>query len=116
MTQMQKTHSMVGIAACVAGVGMFVAFLIGTLYFHFAFRHPQEPWFSSDALDLLQLVVVMVLPIPVHVIGLVLGLVSLFFPQRKKRFPILAIILNLVFGICSLIPWVWLALHSSGFR
>ena len=120
VTQAAPTHSKVGIASCVLGVGMFLAFLVGILYFNISFdSDARERWFSSDGMFALQLFVVVFLPIPVHVVGFVLGSVSLFFPTRKKLFPLLGMILNLLFGICSLFPWLWLfwlALRSGGVK
>ena len=104
------------IASCVAAVGMFLAFLAATLYFRVVFGSETKPWFSSQGLNLFLIVVQMGLPVPVHLVGLLLGVVSLFFPTRKKLFPILAIVLNFGFALCGLIPWVWLALHAPGVK
>ena len=96
---------------------MFVSFLLGVLYFQVALdSESQARWLQSELLTVWQMAVVMVLPVPVHAIGLALGVVGLFFPSRRKLFPILAIGLNAVFGLCSLIPWVWLALHAPGVK
>ena len=96
---------------------MFLSFLMGVLYFEMAWgSDSQARWFHSEGLTLWQMVVVMVLPIPVHVIGIALGVVSLLFPNRKKLFPVLAFGLNGFFGLCSLAPWVWLALHAPGVK
>ena len=116
-TPAPKPHSKLGIASCAGAVAMFLLFVSGALVLHFAFgSYPQEPWLSSDVLFLLPVLAVMVLPIPVHVLGFVLGLVALFFPDRRRLFPFLGMILNSVFGLCGLIPWVWLALHAPGVR
>jgi hypothetical protein len=117
MAETERRHSKVGIASCGLAVVMFVSFLMAALYLQTAWNsESQARWFHSEGLALLQLVVVMFLPVPVHIIGFVMGAVSLFFPNRKKLFPILAIALNGLYGFLSLIPWIWLALHSSGFK
>ena len=118
MTEIPTTHSKLGIASFAVAVVMFLAFLLALLHYNLVFGSPREqpPWFSSPALNTLELVVLMVLPIPVHAVGFVLGAVSLFFPTRKKLFPLLGIALNGLFGFCGLIPWVWLALHAPGVK
>jgi hypothetical protein len=96
---------------------MFAAFLAASLYFHFATGSGLEaPAFDSRGLNVLLIVVQMALPVPVHAALFVLGVVALFFPRRKKLFPILAVALNLVFGLLSLFPWVRLALHAPGVK
>jgi hypothetical protein len=111
-----KAHSKIGIAACVAGVGMFLVYLTALLHYQLVTgSYPETPW-ASPGLNVLVMAVLLFVPIPVHVIALVMGIVSLFFPKREKLFPILAIALNAVFAIFSLFPWVyvgWLGLHSG---
>jgi 4-hydroxybenzoate polyprenyltransferase len=97
-------------------VGMFLSYLFGIAYYYVGFRSDSAPWFSSELFNLWQLVVLLFLPIPVHLVGFVMGSVSLFFPRRKKLFPLLGMILNLVFGVCSLFSWLyvgWLGLHTG---
>ena len=77
----------------------------------------HEPrWFHSEGLFLWQTVVVLFLPVPVHATGLILGVVALFFRDRRKLLPLLGVILNLVYAALSLIPWIWLALHAPGVK
>ena len=91
---------------------MFLAFLMATAAYHFQFRD-QLP-VLPEGLAVLQMAIQMVLPLPVHAIGIVLGAVSVFFPSRRKLFPVLGIVLNAVFGLVSLFPWLSLMFHSLG--
>ena len=96
---------------------MFLSFLCGVAYFELAWDgQSQARWFNSELLTVWQMAVVMVLPIPVHALGVVLGIASVFFPNRNKFFPVLAIGLNGLFALVGLIPWVWLALHAPGVK
>lgn len=112
MSQITKTHSKIGIASCVIGIAMFPLFLIATIAYYFQFK--QGTGASSADMQLIQLLTEMVLPIPVHIFGFILGAISIFFPNRKKLFPGLGMILNLVFGLCSLFPWLWLVIGGVG--
>lgn len=91
---------------------MFLALLVAVVVYRFEFHEgfPALP----EGLALLQIVVLMILPVPVHVLGVILGAVSAFFPSRRKLFPILGIVLNTVFGLFSLFPWLYLMFHSLG--
>jgi hypothetical protein len=106
-------HSKLGIASCVVGVSMFalMSVLVGASYFisHVTEDHQQigVVWIVADTSALL-------LPIPVHFIGLVLAVVGLFLPNRKKLFPIIGTLLNLVLGMGSIWPWLYLAWHALG--
>ena len=113
---MPNAHSKLGIAACVAAVGMFLIYLTALLYYQLMMGSSQESPWASEGLNVLVIAVLLFLPIPVHVIGLVMGIVSMFFRRRAKLFPILAIVLNAVFAVFSLVPWVyvaWLGLHAG---
>src|SRR6185503_2279433 len=99
MTPSGKTHSKIGIVACAGGAAMFLFFLVGCFFFFRSWPESEYPF--SQLVNLMPMILVLLLPIPVHVLGLVLGVVSLFFPKRRVLFPILAIILNLMFGILS---------------
>lgn len=112
MKEAVKTHSIIGIVSCVIGIGMFVLFLMATLAFYFQFKSQRGP--NSEGLAVLQLVIEMILPIPVHLAGLILGVAALFFPNRKKLFPILGVVLNLIFGLSGLFPWLWLIIGGLG--
>jgi hypothetical protein len=107
-----KPHSMIGILSCVVGIGMFLVFLLANVAYYLQFKQGRGS--GSDELGLLQLLVEMVVPIPVHIVGLILAAVSLFFPNRKKMFPVLGVCLNLIFGLCSLFPWIWLVVAGLG--
>ena len=56
----------------------------------------------------------LLLPIPVHIVGLLLGGIGLFLPNRRKLFPIIGTTLNLVFAIGSIWPWLYLGWHTLG--
>lgn len=56
----------------------------------------------------------LLLPIPVHLVGLLLGVIGPFLPNRRKLFPIIGTILNLVFVIGSVWPWLYLGWHALG--
>ena len=113
MTQeIVKPHSIIGILSCVIAGGMFLVFLLATIAYYLQFKQGRGT--GSDELGLLQLLIEMVVPVPVHSVGLILGAVSLFFPNRKKLFPVLGVCLNLIFGLCSVFPWLWLVFAGFG--
>ena len=110
-----STHPRIAIAACLGGTATFLFYLAAILLFRVGFATPQERWFSSPTLNVLLMGFVMFVPIPVHVVAFVMGVVSLFSSPRKL-FPLLAVGLNAFFGLCSLFPWgylVWLGLHTG---
>jgi hypothetical protein len=113
MQQTTKLHSKLGIASCVIGLVMFVIFLIATLFYYLQFQKIIEGSLG-DSVGFLQLMAETVLPIPIHAIGLILGVVALFFPNRKKLFPIIGVISNLIFGLISLFPWLYIIVGSMG--
>lgn len=95
---------------------MFLVYLAGLLYYNLGTGSDVPPPWTSPDLNMLVIAVLLFVPIPVHVIGFVMGGVSLFFPKRAKLFPLLAIALNGVFGFSSLFPWLyvlWLGLHTG---
>jgi hypothetical protein len=111
-----NAHSKIGIAACVAGVGMFLVYLTSLLYYQLVTGSSPETPTASPGLNLLVIAVLLFLPIPVHVVGLIMGIVSMFFRRRAKLFPVLAIALNAVFAVFSLVPWLyvaWLGLQTG---
>ena len=110
-----RRHSRLAIASCVVAQGMFFAFLVAVLYFQLGFQSATGPP-DSDLLFVLMMSLAMVLPLPVHALGAVLGLVSLLLPGRSKVLPLVGIALNLLFALCSLVPWAWLALHAPGVK
>jgi len=112
MSQAIKTHSIIGIVSCVIALGMFLLFLIAGIAYYIQFQ--QQAGSGSEDLALLQLLVEMFAPVPVHLVGLILGVIAMFFPNRKKLFPATGIALNLIFGLCSLFPWFWLIFKSMG--
>lgn len=112
---MQRTvepHSKIGVVSGAMGIGMFLIFLIGISAYYFQIRQGRGP--NSEVLADLQLMIVWLLPVPVHIIGLILGVVSLFFPNRKKLFPILGVVGNLIFSLIGVFPWLWLVIGGMG--
>src|SRR4026209_2909579 len=103
-------HSKLGITSCVIAVATFLmmALLIGASYFisNATADHQQigAVWIVTDVSTLF-------LPIPVHFIGLILGVVALFLQNRRKLFPIIGALLNLILGIGSVWPWLYLISH-----
>jgi hypothetical protein len=94
------------------GAGMFLLFVPANIAYYFQFKQGHGP--NSDFIAVLQMVVELLMPVPVYVFALTLGVVSLFFSNRKKLFPILAVVGNLILGLISLIPWIWLVIASMG--
>lgn len=104
MKELTKPHSKLGIASCVIALITFLILLL--VMFYWLIRSPC-PGCSEDLkgyIMLVGLVVMLVVPIPAHLVGLILGAVSLFFPNRKKLFPIIGVILNLIFGAIGTFP------------
>ena len=116
MRQTEKIHSKLGIASCVIAAVMFFVFLLAIFIYNaesgfgFSFGHGE---LAGDA-RLLNIVILMFFPIPVHAIGLILGVTALFFPNRKKLFPVAGVLSNLIFGLSGLFPWAYLAVASLG--
>jgi hypothetical protein len=111
-----KPHSKLAIASCLLAIVVFAIFVIafGFAYFEQSF---DESWRYSETMGNLRLSVyafLMFVPIPAHLFGLILAIVSLFFPNRKKLFPILGVVLNFIFGLCGLLPYFVLAIYSMG--
>lgn len=100
MKEANKKHSILGIVSCVIGCLMFFVFFVAVIS-AFLFELKMLP----KELGGLYLLVILILPIPVHIFGLVLGAVTIFFPNRKKLFPILGTVSNLIFALASLYPW-----------
>ncbi|MEP6849756.1 MAG: hypothetical protein ABI999_12945 [Acidobacteriota bacterium] len=106
-------HSKLGIASCIIAIAMFVlmSLLVGASYFVSSVTNDNQQigavWIIADTSALL-------LPIPVHIIGLTVGVTGVFMPNRKKLFPIIGTLLNLVLGIGSVWPWLYLAWHALG--
>ena len=113
MQEITKKHSILGIVSCVIGCLLFLFFLLSTVFYYLQFQNiTASP--PDEGLGVLQMFSVMILPIPVHVLCLISGVLSLFFTNRKKFFPILGIVLNLTFAVISLFPWLWLIIRGMG--
>ena len=106
-------HSKLGIASCIIAIAMFLimGMLIGASYFVSSVTEDHQQigavWVITDVSALF-------LPIPVHFIGLILGVVGLFLPNRRRVFPIIGTLLNLVLGIGSIWPWLYFLSHMLG--
>lgn len=104
MNETTKPHSKLGIASCVIALITFLIFLIAIGFWLNGFRCPVCSEDMKGYIMLVGIGVVLVVPIPTHLVGLILGIVSLFFPNRKKLFPIIGIVLNLIFGVIGMFP------------
>lgn len=111
-----KSHSKLGIVSCVLALLVFAIFLVAFGFASFEKSVDESTRYSETAgnLRLLSYTFLMFVPIPMHILGLILGGISLFFPNRKKLFPILGVVLNLIFGLCGLLPYLVLAFYSMG--
>src|SRR5215203_1453411 len=103
MKEFTKPHSKLGIASCVIGLTTFLIFLLAMVFWLNDVWCPgcfgeRERQFLLGSLD-----VMLLTPIPA-LVGLILGAVSLFFPNRKKLFPIIGVVLNLIIGVIGTFP------------
>jgi hypothetical protein len=101
--EINKPHSKLGIASCVIGIAMFLLFLMTTLLYYLQMKVGFNA--DSNSIAVFQMFIEIRLPMSGHIIGLILGVVSLFLPNRKKLFPILGVAANLIFA--SLIMFFW---------
>ena len=90
-----KPHSKLGIASCLTGAS---AFLISGVLVLIYLSQPNV---------LLWILFLALITILACAVGLILSLTALFFPNRKKFYPILGAVLNFLFLICSFSPWVY---------
>jgi hypothetical protein len=81
-------HSRLGIASSIIAIAMFalMSVLVGASKFVSSVTDDHQRigavWIIADASALL-------MPIPVHLVGLLLGVIGLFLPNRSKLFPII---------------------------
>jgi hypothetical protein len=113
MSDEDKRHSILGIVSGAIGGAVFAIFLASSLLFYLQFEKVVDVP-SGGVLALLQIVMVLIVPVPVHLFCLILGAAALLFPKRRKFFPILSIALNFTFGLISLFPWLWLIFKGMG--
>jgi hypothetical protein len=104
MNESTKQHSKLGIASCVIALMTFLMFLIVMVYWTSGIWCPGCAEKLAAVFPIDGILIFIFAPIPVHTVGLILGVVSLFFPNRKKLFPIIGITLNLIFGAFGLFP------------
>jgi phage-related protein len=104
MNESTKPHSKLGIASCVIGLITFLIFLLAMVFWLIPFWCSGCSQELKDQIILGSLTVMLLVPIPAHIVGLILGTVSLFFPNRKKLFPILGVVLNLIFAALGAFP------------
>lgn len=104
MNESTKPHSKLGIASCVIGLITFLIILLVMAFWMSSFPCPGCSEELRGNLMLGSIAVLFLVPIPVHIVGLILGTVSLFSPNRKKLFPILGVVLNLIFGVVGAFP------------
>lgn len=104
MNESTKPHSKLGIASCVIGLIAFLIYLLAMVFWLIPFWCPGCSQELKDQFILGSLAVMLLVPIPTHIVGLILGAVSLFFPNRKKILPIIGVVLNLIFGVIGAFP------------
>lgn len=90
-----KPHSKIGIAACIIGAAAFL--ISGVMVLIYLSQPNVLLWILFFAL----------ITILASTVGLILSLTALFFPNRRKFYPILGAGLNVLFLICSFSPWVY---------
>ena len=103
MKEFTKPHSKLGIASCVIGLTTFLIFLLAMVFWLNGIWCPGCFGELGSDFVLGSLAVWLLLPIPA-LVGLILGAVSLFFPNRKKLFPIIGVVLNLIIGVIGTFP------------
>ena len=103
MKEFTKPHSKLGIASCVIGLTAFLIFLLAMVFWLNGIWCPGCFGELGSDFVLGSLAVWLLLPIPA-LVGLILGAVSLFFPNRKKLFPIIGVVLNLIIGVIGTFP------------
>lgn len=103
MREIALPHSKLGIASCIIALATFLIFLIAMAIWLIPFWCPECSQESKDRLIIGSLFIMLVSPVPA-LIGLILGAVSVFFSDRRKLFPILGIVLNLIFGGIGTFP------------
>ncbi len=111
-----KRPSLLGVASCLLALIVFAIFVIGFAFAYFE-QSFDESWRIGETVGTLRLLdytFLMFVPIPAHLLGLVLAAISLFFPNCSKFYSILGVILNLIFGLCGLLPYFVLAVYSMG--
>ncbi|MBS1794744.1 MAG: hypothetical protein JSS81_12870 [Acidobacteria bacterium] len=111
-----KTHSKLGLAAFLGGLAVFAVYAAALLsyYLEFGAGYAAGPLAANPDLGLVRLVILMIVPVPAHLVLLVVSAAALFFPRRRKLFPALGAAANLVFGLCGLFPWLYLVTASLG--
>lgn len=103
MKESTQSHSKLGIISCVIGIITFLIFLLAMVFWLIPFWCSGCSKELKDPIILGSLTVMLLVPVPA-IAGFILGTVSLFFPNRKKLFPILGIVLNLIFGAFGTFP------------
>lgn len=115
MNESTKPHSKLGIASCLIGLITFLLFVIAMACAYFGeeyrafFRQQIGDETTYLRLLFLSVTIASFVPIPAHIVGLILGAVPLFSLNRKKLFPIVGVVLNLIFGVCALLPWLYVS-------
>ena len=116
MLQIIKTHSKLGMASCVIGITMFLI-MFGLVIASFFVEDVTDNYKITRGVLDTTVGVAILLPVPTHLIGLIIGVVALFFPNRKKLFSIVGAILNFIFGLFGFVLWyaiAWLIAEGIG--
>lgn len=103
MKESTKPYSKLGIASCVIGLITFLIFLLTLVFWLSGF------WCSGCSKELesqvifWNIAVLFLVPIPA-LVGLILGAVSLFFQNRRRLFPIIGVVFNLIIVVIGAFP------------
>ncbi|MEQ1763956.1 MAG: hypothetical protein ABL984_12535 [Pyrinomonadaceae bacterium] len=103
MNEFPKPHSKLGIAACVIALITFLIFLLAMVFWTNVIWCPGCSGELASNFVLAGLATWLLLPIPA-LVGLILGAVSLFFPNRRKHFPVIGVVLNLIVTVIGTFP------------
>lgn len=108
-----KPHSKLGIVSCAVGLVMFLVMTVLLIANNLADRVTSDPQQIGGVMIATWVTAGFVL-IPVHLAGLGLGVVGLFMRGTRKVFAWIGVALNLILGIGSVWPWIYLIWHGLG--
>jgi hypothetical protein len=103
MIEPTKPHSKLGIASCVIAVIAFLMFLLAMVLWTNDLWCPGCLGEIGSHLVIVGLGAWLLMPF-LGLVGVILGAVSLFFPTRRKVFPIIGIVLNLIIAMIGMFP------------
>lgn len=98
-----KPNSRLGIASCLIALTAFLIFLLAMVLWTNAIWCPGCFGELGDTFVFAGLGIWLLMPF-LGLFGVILGAVSLFFPARKKLFPIIGVVLNLIIAVIGTFP------------